>query len=408
MGRHPPWNSPNGFDPENLLQAARKQSGLHGLGDDEGAMREALEKLTHSLKAEAALSSIGQIIAKKHLIDLLVSRLRVHATRSQTGSPRVKIQPPLIITGLPRSGSSFLQALLSQDPGSRAPQVWETMTPTLPRNEKERRRAITAAENQLRRFHWLLPDLRSMHELEAEMPQECIALMGLSFASPVFSDLYWVPSYRQWLDQHPLHSAYSWHQHYLEHLQGDAPPECWVLKAPEHLSRLNELLAVYPNAMIVQTHREPLQVLGSVANLTATLRKATSDRHDPLAIGKEIAGLSLDALEKGMAAREALGDEDRFFDAQFQDITQSPLETAERIYSHFGLPLTKAAKEAMRRFVEERPRNRRPRHNYQLDAFGLDPAQESPKFDAYRKRFGVVQDSETPDRAGCSPASSLQ
>lgn len=379
------------LDPDALLKTAREQTGLDDLGVCQNELMDALKVLTHSLETEAELNFVGRIIARKHLIDLLASRLHVQARRIREPSVRSEILPPLIITGLPRSGSSFLQAVLAQDPANRAPLVWETMASRLPENENQRHRLIASAKRQLRWFHWLLPELRSMHELEAEMPQECIALMGLSFISPVFCDLYWIPGYRSWLDQQSLHPAYVWHRTYLEEIQGEIPADCWVLKAPEHLARIHELLRVYPNAMVVQTHREPLQVLGSVANLTATLRRATSDQQDPFAIGEEITDQNVAALEKGMAARDALNDEKRFFDVYFEDLTEFPVDTAARIYDYFGLPFTRSARKAMQQFVDDHARDRRPPHHYRLEDFGIDPASQSVRFDGYRKRFDLPE-----------------
>jgi hypothetical protein len=165
-----------------------------------------------------------------------------------------------------------------------------------------------------------------------------------------------------------------------------------VLKAPAHLFHLQELIASYPDAMIVQTHREPLEVLGSVASLTATLRGAFSDSIDPTAIGREVSQRWGQAATLSIEMRNtAHADTDRFFDVRYEDLVMDPMTVIGRLYEYFELELTSAVESKMREYVVEVSRKRRKQqpHQYSIDSFGLVRAHENKRFQAYRERFNI-------------------
>ena len=163
-----------------------------------------------------------------------------------------------------------------------------------------------------------------------------------------------------------------------------------MLKAPAHLYALDALLAIYPDALIVQTHRDPRMVLGSVASLTLSLQSAFAEPLDPAEIGREVLQSWTEGLERGMHVRHSgPAGAERFFDVNYQQLLADPIGTVRRIYAHFGLPLTAAAEDRMRSHLNDNPQHKHGRHAYDLKAFGLDGPSLDQQFGSYREFFGI-------------------
>jgi len=277
------------FDLDGILDEARQRTHLDDFGDDEflGPLRFLLD----AYEQEAELTFIGRMSMREDAVSMLVARLHICADRQRF--PEIAdadLQEPLFITGLPRSGTTFLHTLLAADPRWRAPAGWEVMYPSPPpgaRADPADRRCLRA-DRRMKKLYWLTPGFAAIHELDAQLPQECIAITGATFISDMFPTMCHVPSYQRWLDKADQVPAYRYHRRFLQHLQGGAGGLHWLLKAPAHLFGLRALLEVYPDARIVFLHREPREVLPSLANLTQVLRGAFSDRHAPAATGAEL------------------------------------------------------------------------------------------------------------------------
>ncbi len=226
------------------------------------------------------------------------------------------------------------------------------------------------------------------------MPQECIEITSHTFASQRFHTTHFVPSYKAWLDRHDQHGVYGFHRRFLQHLQWRCPTGRWVLKAPIHLFALDALFDSYPDACVVQTHRDPLKVMASQASLITLLRSAFSDRVDPGRIGAELTRRWAEGAERAISARRdwAIGD-GRFLDVQYADLARDPLATVRRIYAHFGFDLSLEAERRMRRFLAENPKNKHGRHDYSLARFGLDAREVGRRFRVYCEVFGVPSES---------------
>ncbi len=247
------------LDERDLLDAARRATGLEDFGDDD--FREPFRRLLAGLETEADLTLVGRIAAHRDLTGLLVNRLRLEEDR--TRHPEIASRPiaaPIFIVGLPRSGSTLLHHLLGQDPDTRVPQAWEVMYPSPPptRAAYETDPRIERAARQLRWLDWLAPDFKAIHPVGARLPLECIAIMSASFRSTRFQTTYNVPSYEAWLAGEDMRPAYAFHRRFLQHLQWRAPGVRWVLKAPAHVFSFDALLDTYPDARIVHTHRDPV------------------------------------------------------------------------------------------------------------------------------------------------------
>jgi hypothetical protein len=375
------------LDEGGLLDRASRKTGLTDFGDD--SFREPFRILLRSLETDAELNFMGRICVRNDILRTLCNRLRLIEDRKR--HPRIAdevIRRPLFITGLPRTGSTFLHALLAQDPAARSPQVWEVMHPSPP---PERATyyvdpRIVETEKELRWIDILMPDFNTVHLIEARLPQECIAITGLSFISYVFDSMYYVYSYRSWLDRTDKRPAYEFHRKFLQHLQWRCPGTHWVLKAPSHLISLDALLQVYPDAGIIMTHRDPLKVLPSCTSFTEVLRGAFTDRLDKAQLGLEVkwrwegsAASAIRFREENAALRE------QFFDVGYSDLVRDPMAMVRRIYEHFGMQLTGEAEEAMRRFAGKNRMNKHGVHHYTLEEFGFDP-------DAIRRCFRFYTD----------------
>jgi hypothetical protein len=383
------------LDEASLVSRATRTTGLSDFGDD--AFRTPLRRLLEALEGEAALTLLGRLIARADLVRLLANRLRmVDARARHQGIAAGEIRRPLFVVGLPRTGTTILHELLAQDPANRVPLTWEVMHPSPPpeRATRETDPRIAEVEKHFAGIDRLIPGFKTMHPMGARLPQECVALTAHDFASMVFSTTHRVPGYQRWLEGADLRWVYAAHRRQLQYLQWRCPGERWVLKSPGHLWALAALLAVYPDARIVQTHRDPLKVIASLTSLVALLRGLASERVDPLAIGAEWTERLAGGLERAMAVRAGgMPPEARVFDMHFADFVRDEIAMVRRIYAHFDLALSPEAEARMRRFLADNPKDKHGAHRYTLAAAGLDPDTERGRYAAYVERFAITPEA---------------
>ena len=379
------------LDPERLLADARQRTRLEDFGPP--ALDEPLRRLTDSYDREAGLTFIGRVAARQDTLRLLENRLRMCADRRRHPAIEAQqIRRPIFVTGLPRTGTTLLHGLLAQDPANRAPYTWESMFPSPPptRAHRDDDPRIAWAERQIRWFHRLNPDFRRIHALAARLPDECLIITSHSFMSFQFQTSHRVPSYQAWLEQQDLHESYAAHRRFLQHLQWRSPAERWVLKAPAHLFGVRALFEVYPDAGVVVTHRNPLEVVASLASLHTTLRSTFSDDIDPVATGAEATLRWAEGLARAQRERDGgCVPPDRFLDVRYTELVQDPIATVRRVYEHFALPWSEGAETRMHSVLAEHPKNKYGEHRYTLQEFGLNPDEEAERYRAYRTRFAV-------------------
>ncbi|MGV3531469.1 MAG: sulfotransferase family protein, partial [Chthoniobacteraceae bacterium] len=369
------------FGVERLIAEAKASCGLSDFGGEE--FREPLRRLLDSCEKEAGLNSLGRMAVRHDVLQLLRNRLRI--TEARRVNPQIaerRIEQPLFITGLPRTGTTLLHNLLAQDPANRAPLTWEAMFPSEADGTVVTR--IGKARADIQWLHRLAPGFRAIHAVDAELPQECVALMSHAFLSDQFDIMYRLPGYVAWLEAQDLRPAYDWHRRLLQHLQGDSSPH-WVLKAPAHLQSLDALLECYPDARVVQTHREPTTVLASVASLTALLRSVFSEHVDRAEIGRELAAYWAGVLERFHLERQQ-HDAGRFCDVPYATLRDDPMSAIRRLYAWLERELTPEAEARMRRFLAEHPRREHGAHRYSLGQFGLSQSEEERRFAVYWSR----------------------
>jgi hypothetical protein len=372
---------------DRLISRAQKSTGLSDWGNE--SFRPGLGRLTEALNSQARLSQVGRIAAYWNLLDHLCVRLRLidyRARRPEVAAQR--IEKPLFILGLPRTGTTILHELIAQDPRFRAPASWEVSRPVPPptRQSYESDRRIASVDRLLALLEKLSPGFQVIHAIGARLPQECVYILASSFVSEQFGYMYNVPEYRDWVMDQDMTASYDWHARFLQHLQVDFSCERWVLKTPAHLAHLKYLLAQYPDASIVWTHRRPLDAIASFSSLAYTLRRGFSSCVDPVATGEyESQHFSRMAL-RGMADRDAL-DNGQFIDVGFDAICADPIAVISTIYSRLDLVLTHETQARMRDYLRRRPRGLYGEHQYSAEAFGLDALQQQQQYGAYLSRY---------------------
>jgi hypothetical protein len=381
------WRKPQ-LEAKALLEAARTETGLDDFGGE--TFLDPLSRLVDSCRDEARLNSLGKIAFKSDVVQLLVNRLLLQ--RASENSPGIRQRPiiaPIFITGLPRTGTTLLHGLLAQDTNTfRAPATWEVMFPVAG-SKDSRRKQIKEAERRLSLFDWIVPEFRKIHPISAHLPQECIVVLSHSFLSDQFDAMFNIPTYQAWLEQQDMRPAYVYHKQFLQHLLDRRPARHLLLKAPSHMRSIEALLAVYPDAQIVQTHREPVDVLASAASLQTVLRSTFSDFVDPAAIGRELARFWDITLVRFRDAR-AKAPANFVLDVSHSELSQEPIAVVRRLYHELGHRLTPAAEYRMHQFLAANPRFKHGRHSYTPAVFGLDSAEIYGRFSWYRKNFGLL------------------
>jgi len=383
----------SGLDADRLMTEAAKKTGLSDFGDE--GFIPGLQVLVRSLNEEARLSTIGRIGAKTMLLNRLIHRLQIIDYRKQR--PEVaqqRIERPLFVLGLPRTGTTIFYEILAQDPNHRWPITYEVEEPLPPARAASflTDPRIPAIDKKMNEIEALAPGFQAIHAIGATLPQECIAMTASHFMCVMWGASFSVPSYDNWLSEQDVSGAYRWHRMFLQHLQVDYRAPRWLLKSPGHLPFIQAIVDEYPKAAIIQTHRDPMQVAASLASVTCSLHSAFSDEVDPVRTAAHEAEHYAQALKAGMQQRGRIEAEEgsgRFFDVRFEDILEKPLEVIEQLYGHFGFEWSPDIRDRMSTYVQNRPREKHGKHSYTLEEFGLSREEHGPLFADYCKRFGL-------------------
>jgi len=373
---------------EPLITAAQRRARLDDFGDD--AFREPLRRLLDSCASEARLNTVGKLALAGDILQLLINRLRIQRDRHTW--PRIgkeEIVAPVFIIGMPRTGTTLLHGLLAQDHDAfSVPTTWEVMFPSPPPSLGQKGR-IGRAKRRLGCFHLLAPEFRKIHPVSADLPQECIAIMSHTFMSDQFAAMYNIPVYGSWLQRQDMRPVYGFHSRFLQHLQYGHPARRFVLKAPVHMLCLETLFTTYPDAVVVQTHRDPLEILPSAASLTTALRSVFSDFVDPAIIGNDMTKFWGDALDKFPVARQSLPS-NAFFDVEYSDLVRNPIGVIRGLYNWLGHDLSRDVELRARAFLSAHPNGKHGNHSYSLGTFGMDLAKLRERFSSYRARSNLT------------------
>ena len=379
------------LDEESLLAAARRKTGLVQFGDE--SFRPALRILLQALKQEARLHPVGRFIMRTRLVDMLGVRLGVEDMLSR--HPEIlqeEIRAPIVIAGLQRTGTTMLHRLLATDPDTRALLSWEAINPVPDPKQQSGKpdRRIKAAVLAEKALAYLSPDFFAIHPVEATAPEEDILLMDFSFMSTVAEAMVRVPTYAAWLKQQDMTPVYRYVKVLLQLLQWQRPGKRWVLKTPAHLAHLDVVLAVFPDAKIIQTHRDPAKTAGSFSSMVAHGYGVFSDEVDTHEVAGHWHRNNADMVKAAMRVRAC--SPASFLDVSYYDLLQDPMAPVRRIYEFAGLALTPQALAAMDDSRKRNVQNRHGVHHYRLEDFGLSKAQIHRDYAAYREHFQIPEE----------------
>jgi hypothetical protein len=373
------------MDTDELLEQARRTTGLDDFGPDD--FLEPLRLLVRCYNSEAELNFIGRMSARTYLLQLLENRLLLE--RDRTAHPEIteqQIASPVFILGLPRTGSTLLFELMAQNTALRVPLSWEVMLPSPPPRAEtfQYDPRIKKAQRMLDWVDRIAPEFKHIHEVGARLPQECLPIMTQAFRSIQFHTTNNVPTYQAWLNSVDLTPAYEYHRRMLQHFQAFGPQGAWLLKAPAHIFGIEALFKVYPDARILQTHRDPVKVIGSIASHCVSLRQAFSEHLNLEGIGSTWCCLWSMGLERTLKFRREHPElADRFLDVSYEDISSDPVAAVQRIHELFDLRFEDEAMGQARAYLAAHRKGRHGVHRYQLEDYGLSPARVGARFEGY-------------------------
>ena len=373
-----------------LLDNAEAATGL-----SDWAGREFIEGLTvlrDSVIEESQTGKAGLKSFDAMATSILVKRLKVIDDRKRHPEiPREEIRSPLIVVGLPRTGTTVLHALLAQAPNARSPLDWEIDEPSPPPRQDSH-----ASDPRIARRKAVVdvigPPMRTYHIMDAQLPDECDMLLQYAFQTFRLNANFYTPRYMEWLLQADTRPGYDFHRQMLQHLGAFTDADQWVLKSPTHIFWLDTLLATYPDARIVFTHRDPAQVIPSTASFYCFVRRNAGGMAEPRAVGREQFELWSTGIRRAMQyRRENPHKEQQFFDVQYSELNSDPVSVARDIYRHFAMPFDDATGRAMQRFMAEHQQGKHGMHKYSLQEFGLDRAGVDAAFSEYLQAYNIAK-----------------
>jgi len=378
------------LDPEELVREAMEATGLSDLGP--GDIRPGLQMLCETYSGPAC-NERGRRKGRQRLLMLLMTRLRVEAAFAR--HPELRSRPlraPMVLTGLPRSGTSALFNLLACDPAARPLLLWETQFPDplegLAPGQPDPRRA--AVEAHFARGREKNPEFTKIHYASADTPEECVLLHAYAFHGVQLGVEVMLEPYASWYRQQDLREMYAYYADLLRLLDWQRPGERWLLKAPAHMWAIDVLIETFPDVSIVWSHRNPLACTASICSMTRALMRGQVELA-PHALGPIVMDFYASSLERGLAARDR-SDPARFVDVDHDRTVDDALGTVAAIYGHFGLALSEPARRAFEAHVAANPKGKHGEHEYALAEHGLTRAQVLERFAPYVERFGIEVD----------------
>ena len=369
---------------------ARAYTGLEDFGPDD--YREGLGALLRAMDSDIRFTPMGREFGAGTVIGILAARLHTQeGWKSHPDCLKQPIRRPLIITGIPRTGTTALHKLLSLDPQFQGLEHWlaDTPMPRPPREQWADNAHYQATVAGLDAFFRAAPEMRAAHEMTAHEVDECLEVLKQSFVTNRFSSGWHVPSYDEWFLQQSERASYGRYANVLR-LIGAGDQRRWLLKNPGHIAQLDVLLEVFPDACVVQTHRDPVKALPSLCSVLAMSRKVLEgDSVRTLQIGQRECRYWADAVTRAAEVRRRYPSS-QFFDVHHRRFHADPLRVVDELYSHFGIELTAEVAASMRAWLDAHPADRLGIHRYTPEQFALDPAEIRESFKAYVQRFDVL------------------
>ena len=375
------------IDIDQMLAEVAETVGLDDFGHP--SFRDGLEQLVASARSQARLTPLGDAVLDATCRKSLTNRLRVTDwVRHHPEVEKEVVATPLFILGLPRTGTTALSHLLAADHHNRSLLAWEA-NESIPPPERETYSSdprFQRAMNEPAGAEALNPGFKAIHYDPPDMPIECSVIMAQHFQSPTLSVMFNVEAYDDWMIAADATHTYRYHRQVLQVLQSHNPGR-WQLKTPAHCWYLDALVAAYPDARFVMTHRDPVRVTGSVCSLARSLSGTFTDADHTGAIAAHWPELIATMLDRVDAFRSRNGDS-RFYDMAYRDLVGDPVSTVRNMYDHFGMEWTDQADQSLREHASVHRQNRFGEHTYTLEEFGLEADAIRARLSDYLDRFG--------------------
>ena len=382
----------SGIDTPELMELAQRKTGLIDFDGDYAI--EALNVLIESINEEARLTPVGQLIQRRRILNALFARLKIREfQRKNQDLVDRPLNKVILIAGLQRTGTTLLQRLIASHPQFRGITAAEAFDPVavvtgLTHNVNAANRQAWIYEKAL---SFLAPEFKTIHPVDRSEPEEDVLLLDLNFMSQSPEAMMRVPSYSNWLENQDHHPVYAHFQKTLKMLQISDPRTHWVLKSPHHLEYLDIVLKQFPDATIVQTHRDPRRTMPSFCSMVAHSFRIFSDHVDTDEIATHWLRKVKRMIQKSLDVR-ALNPA-CFFDVSYYDLIERPLDVLAGLWNHVGVEFGDAERIAAQRCLTENPKNRFGRHEYRLRDFGFDTRKIDSEFRSYRADFDIPIES---------------
>ncbi len=378
------------IDADSILASARRSLNLEDLGDQRFLV--AMRHVVDNVADHSEFTPLARVILRQAWILAVQNRLRLQDWI--TRHPEVldtRVHRPIFVLGFPRTGTTVLQNLLSLDPRRRGLHFWEITLPAPVHEDRdvdrERRRRQTNL--MIRAAYAMAPEMARVHYIDVDTLEECWPLFGNSFAVMNWDLQSGLNVLGDWLmNEWDMTVPYGEYRRTLQVLLERRPADQLVLKCPEHLFFVDALLSVFPDACIVQTHRDPYDTIGSYCSLMSLQWRNLYGQIDRQVIGRYMEQRLHTGVQRAMAARQG-SDPSRFFDVQFQELVADPAAVVDRIAAHFDLPLRDDHREQVQGYLANKREDDRGKHKYDPDDYGLDRDEVHERYSDYIERFGI-------------------
>ncbi len=372
-----------------ILDTALNSTGLNDWGSD--SFLEGMRVLLDSSKKEAKLHYVGREFLQKECIRAVKDRLRLE--KAVNDNPDIRdssIKKPVFILGLPRTGTSLLQNLFFQDNRFRSLHYWEQIAigPQPTPENLQNNYILDASIASMNEFRKIAPELLSAHEINPTGPEECNGLMARDFSSILFFMFRNIPTYLEWFKNKDMTSTYEYHKEQLKFLGHNFKGKRWVLKAPIHLLFLQYIFKVYPDAQIIQMHRDPLEVVPSMASLSTISRGIYSNQVNAIETAQQFLELTAHNIDQSILYRQTAAKENQILDVPYSELVNGTMETMKNIYTWLGVDFNSHTKEIMLNWLEKSRSKRKGKlHQYSLEQFNLSRSKIRNRFDNYYQTY---------------------
>lgn len=371
------------LEADELLRAAQQKAGLTDFGDD--FFIEPLTQLLQDAAANTNFHPLGAYLFKKKIIINLVNRLWSQYWLKREPSIVKPLPPKVLITGLQRTGTTFLQRLLGALPEFRGVISWEVVNP-VPKSKKKTYYGMYEAQLAHRALNFLSPEFKSIHSVKHNSLEEEVVLMDHAFASTATQSVLNVPNYAKWLEQQDQTRAYQDLKMWLQFILWREPAKKYVLlKSPHHMEYMDMFMSVFPNTKIIHTHRQPKQTLASYCSMIMAGKKIFSNHADSFEVGRYWLKKDVRFVEKFLEYRSR--NEEKFYDVAYKNLVADPILIVKQIYDHLDLEWTTEHASLATEFCRNHRKNKFGKHKYTIEDYGLTEDQVDQAFGDYIEQF---------------------